>query len=53
MAKCDFCSKKKKVFRTHYGSGFGYIRLMCNDCKGKIEKEHGEKIEEIEEIKES
>jgi len=22
--------------RTHYGSGFGYVRLICADCKKEL-----------------
>lgn len=36
MTRCDFCGAKTKVVRTHYGSGFGYIRLICMDCKKKL-----------------
>lgn len=32
IANCDFCGKKTEVKRTHYGSGFGYVRLICAKC---------------------
>lgn len=49
IANCDFCGKKTEVIRTYYGSGFGYVRLICSDCK----KELGAKsIEEENEEKE-
>lgn len=38
--RCDFCGKKKEVFRTHYGSGFKYVRLMCSDCEKRINETH-------------
>lgn len=44
-ATCDFCGKKTEVQRTHYGSGFGYIRLICAECQKELNAEiiHPEK----------
>ena len=39
IAICDFCGKKAEVKRTHYGSGFGYVRLICADCQKEFEAE--------------
>ena len=25
--------------RTHYGSGFGYVRLTCSDCQKELNAE--------------
>ena len=36
IANCDFCGKKTEVVGTHYGSGFGYTRLICSDCKKEL-----------------
>ena len=36
ITNCDFCGKKTEVVRTHYGSGFGYTRLICPDCKKEL-----------------
>ena len=36
IANCDFCGKKTEVVGTHYGSGFGYTRLICSDCKAEL-----------------
>lgn len=35
IANCGFCGKKTEVKRTHYGSGFGYVRLICSECQKK------------------
>lgn len=35
-ATCDFCGKKTEVKRTHYGSGFGYVRLICSECQKEL-----------------
>ena len=40
VTNCDFCGKKTEVKRTHYGTSFGYVRLICKDCA----KELGAKI---------
>lgn len=45
--KCDFCGEKKEVKRTHYGTSFGYVRLICNDCA----KELGAEIINKKEVK--
>lgn len=34
--KCDFCGEKKEVKRTHYGTTFGYVRLICSDCAKEL-----------------
>lgn len=39
VAMCDFCGKKTEVKRTHYGSGFGYVRLICADCQKELDAE--------------
>ena len=39
IAMCDFCGKKTEVKRTHYGSGFGYVRLICADCQKELNAE--------------
>ena len=39
IAVCDFCGKKAEVKRTHYGSGFGYVRLICADCQKELNAE--------------
>ena len=39
IATCDFCGKKTEVKRTHYGSGFGYVRLICSDCQKELNAE--------------
>lgn len=50
---CDFCGNKREVFTTHFGSGFGYTRFMCNECKDHIEKQYpGTKVLSIKEEKE-
>lgn len=36
IANCDFCGKKAEVKRTHYGTSFGYIRLICEGCRKKL-----------------
>ena len=36
MAKCDFCGKEAEVKGTHYGSGFGYTRLICLECAAEL-----------------
>lgn len=52
VTNCDFCGKKTEVKRTHYGTSFGYVRLICKDCakelKAKIisEDENKKKKEE-------
>lgn len=51
IANCDFCGKKTEVVGTHYGSGFGYTRLICSDCKKElgaksIKEEEAEKVKE-------
>ena len=38
-AICDFCGKKTIVQRTHHGSGFGYVRLICSDCQKELNAE--------------
>lgn len=35
-SSCDFCGKKANVERTHFGSGFGYVRLICSDCRKEL-----------------
>lgn len=45
--KCDFCGEKKEVKRTHYGTSFEYVRLICNDCA----KELGAEIIDKKEVK--
>lgn len=37
IANCDFCGKKTEVKRTHYGTSFGYVRLICKDCAKELE----------------
>lgn len=39
ITNCDFCGKKAEVKRTHYGSGFGYVRLICSDCIKELNAE--------------
>lgn len=39
MSKCDFCGKETEVKRTHYGSGFGYVRLICLKCAAELDAE--------------
>lgn len=39
IATCDFCGKKTEVKGTHYGSGFGYVRLICADCQKELNAE--------------
>ena len=34
--KCDFCGEYKEVKRTHYGTSFGYVRLICKDCAKEL-----------------
>ena len=36
ISNCDFCGKKAEVKRTHYGSGFGYVRLICIECQKEL-----------------
>ena len=50
IRKCDWCDKKSEgVFRTHFGTSQGYIRLMCPDCKKEIESNNkGLEIEYID-----
>ena len=36
IANCDFCGKKTEVKGTHYGSGFGYVRLICSECQKEL-----------------
>ena len=36
IANCDFCGKKAEVERTHYGTSFGYVRLICKDCAKEL-----------------
>ena len=38
VTNCDFCGKKTEVKRTHYGTSFGYVRLICKDCAKELEK---------------
>ena len=35
-AICDFCGQKTEVERTHYGTTFGYVRLICSECKREL-----------------
>ena len=49
--KCDWCGSTEDVKRTHYGTTFGYIRLMCTNCAESIEKETGSKIVFLDEKK--
>lgn len=39
IATCDFCGKKTEVKRTHYGTSFGYVRLICSDCQKELSAE--------------
>lgn len=39
IANCDFCGKKSEVKRTHYGSSFGYVRLICAERQKKLNAE--------------
>ena len=39
IANCDFCGKKTEVKRTHYGTSFGYVRLICSDCQKELNAE--------------
>ena len=39
IATCDFCGKKTEVKRTHYGTSFGYVRLICSDCQKELNAE--------------
>ena len=53
ITNCDFCGKKTEVVGTHYGSGFGYTRLICSDCKKElgaksIKEEEAEKVKREE-----
>lgn len=33
---CDFCGKNTYVNRTHYGTTFGYVRLICSECQKEL-----------------
>lgn len=46
--KCDFCGEKKEVKRTHYGTTFGYVRLICSDCAKELGAEIINKKEDKE-----
>lgn len=37
--KCDFCGRNAEVQRTHYGTSFGYVRLICSDCAKELNAE--------------
>jgi len=42
MLRCDFCRTRLPVRllkRTHYGSGFGYVRIACQDCMERLGSE--------------
>ena len=39
IANCDFCGKKAEVKRTHYGTSFGYVRLICDECQKELNAE--------------
>ena len=39
IANCDFCGKNAEAKRTHYGSGFGYVRLICAECQKELNAE--------------
>ena len=39
IANCDFCGKKSEVKRTHYGSSFGYVRLICAERQKELKAE--------------
>lgn len=36
IATCDFCGKKTEVKRIHYGTSFGYVRLICSECQKEL-----------------
>lgn len=47
--KCDFCGEMKTDYiRTKYGSSFGYIRLMCDECRANIERVGKTKVKDID-----
>lgn len=46
-AECDFCGEKKEVIRTNYGTTH-YVRLMCENCKKKIEKRNNFKVKNLD-----
>ncbi len=34
--KCNFCGQSREVKRTHYGTSFGYVRLICSECQKEL-----------------
>ena len=47
--KCDWCGGSNDVKATHYGTTFGYVRLMCSECAEAIKKETGNEVKFLDE----
>lgn len=48
---CDFCGASGQVIRTDYGTSH-YVRLICEECRRKVEFVDGLKVQDLDEEEE-